>query len=57
MANSRYFQGELFGKILEYIRQNPNKAVLKQTKDLLTLKILDIKGLGEALGLLVEMEG
>jgi transcription-repair coupling factor (superfamily II helicase) len=55
--DDRYFQGEIFGRILEYIRKNPNKAVLKQTKDLLTLKISDIKGLGEALGLLAEMEG
>ena len=55
--DDRYFQGEIFGRILEYIRQNSNKAVLKQTKDLLTLKIQDIKGLGEALGLLAEMEG
>lgn len=55
--DDRYFQGEIFGRILEYIRKNPNKAVLKQTKDLLTLKITDIKGLGEALGLLAEMEG
>jgi transcription-repair coupling factor (superfamily II helicase) len=54
--DDRYFQGEIFGRILEYIRKNPNKAVLKQTKDLLTLKITDIKGLGEALGLLAEME-
>ncbi len=52
-----YFQGEIFGHILEFIRRNPNKAVLKQSKDLLTLKIADIKGLGEALGLLTEMKG
>ena len=55
--DDRYFQGEIFGRILEYIRRNPQKAVLKQTKDLLTLKIQDIKGLGEALGFLAEMEG
>ena len=47
--------GEVFGKILEYIRAHPNKAILKQTKELLTLKISDIKGLGEALRLLEEM--
>jgi hypothetical protein len=55
--DDHYFQGEIFGRIPEYIRRNPNKAILKQTKDLLTLKITDIKGLGEALGLLAEMEG
>lgn len=54
--DDRYFQGDIFGRILEFIRQNPNKANLKQSKELLTLKIQDIKGLGEALNLLNSME-
>jgi transcription-repair coupling factor (superfamily II helicase) len=55
-TDDRYFQGEIFGSILEYIRQNPNKAILKQNKDLLTLRIQDIKGLESALNLLARME-
>jgi transcription-repair coupling factor (superfamily II helicase) len=55
-TDDRYFQGEIFGSILEYIRQHPNKAILKQNKDLLTLRIQDIKGLESALNLLAKME-
>lgn len=50
-----YFQGETFGHILEYIRQHPERAILKQSKDVLTLKISNIKGLGEGLGLLTDL--
>jgi transcription-repair coupling factor (superfamily II helicase) len=54
--DDRYFQGEQFGKILEFIRQNSSRAHLKQTKDTLTLKIQDIKSLNEGISLLKEMD-
>ena len=54
-SDDLYFQGEVFGRILMYIKDNPNKASLKQTKDLLALKVMDVKKLGDGLKLLKDM--
>lgn len=50
-----YFQGAIFGRILEYIRTHSAVAQLKQTKDQLTLKLSEVKNLNEALSTLRQM--
>jgi transcription-repair coupling factor (superfamily II helicase) len=53
--DDKYFQGEVFGKILEYIRIHSDEAILKQTNDVLLLKIKNVNSLEAALQLLEQM--
>ncbi|MCC6722722.1 MAG: transcription-repair coupling factor [Bacteroidia bacterium] len=52
IKNDKYYQQADFGKILDYVRQNPNKTSLKQTNDSLWLKCDDIKNIDSAISLI-----
>lgn len=47
-SNKDYFNGETFGKILEYVQKNPKSCSLKELKDKLILQIDGIKTIHKA---------
>ncbi len=47
-SNEKYFQSEVFGAILKYLKQNPGICQLKEIKDMLVLNLNDISGISEA---------
>jgi transcription-repair coupling factor (superfamily II helicase) len=50
-----YFQGEQFGRILNFVQTHPRTARMKEQKDKLQVSIDAIKGVGMAQRLLVEL--
>ena len=51
---SPYFQSEAFGKVLAFIQNNPNVAILKELKGRLTLRFEGVKTVEKAINLLQE---
>ena len=47
--DSLYFESESFSKILEYVKQNFNKAEMKEKKDKLVLIIKNINSANKAI--------
>lgn len=41
--NERFYQSETFGRILEYVQQHPQRAVLKQVKATVMIEFTDIR--------------
>lgn len=47
--NENYFKSDNFGKIIEYLRHNPNEMSLKQTNEILSLRCENIHSINDAL--------
>lgn len=47
-SSKEYFNGEVFGKILQYIQKNPKKCSMKEAKDKLIINIEGIKTIHHA---------
>jgi len=56
-AGSKYIQSEQFGKVLEFIKDNPKDVVLKESKDKLILRYENIYSVSEALEKLKQLTG
>jgi len=54
-GNDKFFQSPKFGKVIEYIQQNPQRSALKDTKGKLILQLNEVKSLDAALGILEEL--
>lgn len=52
---SAYFQGEGFAQVLNFIKTNPQKAVMRQKKDKLTLRFENIKTITAAISALSDI--
>ncbi len=50
--NSVYYQSEVFGAVLEFVKKYPNKTMLKERNDKLTMTFQDIKNVKEAIAVL-----
>lgn len=50
-----YFQSNIFGNILDYVKRNPNLIKMKEIKQRLVISIGDVGGVGHAIRLLTEM--
>jgi transcription-repair coupling factor (superfamily II helicase) len=53
---SKYFETESFGKILNYAQQNPRKVNLKEIKNTLRIAIDDIRNIDDAMFALLQMQ-
>jgi len=53
---SPYFQSEAFGKVLAFVQNNPNAAVLKELKGRLTLRFENVRTVEKGIGLLQQIE-
>ncbi|QNL21979.1 transcription-repair coupling factor [Hyphobacterium sp. CCMP332] len=47
-SNESYFQGEVFGAILNFVKTHPKMCQLKEVKDMLVLNMNNIHGISEA---------
>ncbi len=54
-GNDKFFQSPKFGKVIEYIQQNPKRTALKDTKGKLILQLSEVESLDKALGILEEL--
>ncbi len=54
--NERYFQGEVFGRILKYVQTHPRKSRLKELKGKLNVIVEDVTDLEVAKNVLGEMK-
>ena len=54
---SAFYQTEVFGKIIQYVQENPKHAQLKQTPKYLILNFADVKSMAQAKERLGEIEG
>ncbi|MCB9252652.1 MAG: transcription-repair coupling factor [Flavobacteriales bacterium] len=52
----RFFQSEVFGSVLEFIRSNAKIALLKQVKEILTLRLEGIENVSDAMKILEAMK-
>lgn len=50
--DSPFFQSDKFGKVLEFIKNNPSAAVIKEVKGSLTLRFENVPSVEKAIGLL-----
>lgn len=50
--DSPYFQSDSFGKVLEFIKRNPNAAVMREIKGNLTLRFEPVSSVNKAINLL-----
>ncbi len=50
--DSPFFQSDKFGKVLEFIKNNPSTAVMKEVKGSLTLRFEDVTSVEKAIALL-----
>lgn len=57
MGNADYFNGDVFGKILQYVQKHPKLCSLKETKQKLILNIDQIKSIQMAMALLENIKG
>jgi transcription-repair coupling factor (superfamily II helicase) len=46
--NEKYFQSDTFGRILQYVKEHPRKARLKESRDKLIVIIDDIRNIADA---------
>ncbi|MCF6183384.1 MAG: transcription-repair coupling factor, partial [Bacteroidales bacterium] len=53
---SLYYQSDIFGNILEFIKKYPKKTMLKERKNKLTMTFQDIKSVKEAIAVLTIIE-
>jgi transcription-repair coupling factor (superfamily II helicase) len=53
--DSDYFQGPVFSEILGYIKNNPQKAIMRQKNDKLTLRFENVKSIQQAISLLSDI--
>lgn len=52
---SKYFETDMFGRILQYAQQHPRKVNLKEVKNTLRIAVEDIKNIDEAIWALEQM--
>lgn len=52
---SDYYQGTLFSEVLAFIKNNPQKAVMRQKNDKLTLRFENVKSIQRAISLLSDI--
>ena len=50
--DSPFFQSDKFGKVLEFIKDNPSAAVMKEIKGSLSLRFEKVTSVEKAIGLL-----
>jgi len=53
---SPYFQSEAFGKVLSFIQNNPDAAILKELKGRLTLRFEEVRTVEKGILLLEELQ-
>ena len=54
---SPYFQGPMFARVLNYLKENTKSASMYQRNGALRLKIKDIQSVAQALGTFEDMAG
>lgn len=52
---SEYYQGSTFSEVLNFIKNNPRKATMRQNKEKLTLRFENVKNINQALKALVSI--
>ncbi|MFD1628901.1 transcription-repair coupling factor [Pseudopedobacter beijingensis] len=53
---SKYFESEMFGNILQFAQQNPRKVNLKEVKNTLRIAVEDVNNIDEAIWALEQMK-
>ena len=52
---SDYYQGAIFSEVLSFIKDHPQKAVMRQKNDKLTLRFENVKSIQAAINCLVQV--
>ncbi|MFN0049468.1 MAG: hypothetical protein ACKVOU_10125, partial [Cytophagales bacterium] len=55
MSNKEYFNGPIFGKILEFVQKNPKTCNLKEVKDKLILNVEGLRSIKPAIEILKKL--